>query len=70
MFEGFFVVAGLLGLVFMLILITVLMAVSVYIDAQKRYDEDKIMPVLWALIVLFTSIIGFIAYLLARPSKK
>ncbi len=57
------------GAAFIGVLIAFIIAFSVGIDANKRYD-DNVIPVLWFFGVWFF-LIGFLpAYLIARPDRN
>lgn len=58
---------GFTGLIFLIVLIDFIPGYWVYRNAQKRASKK---PHLWFLIVLFTSIVGFIVYLMKRPRQQ
>lgn len=67
--EEIAAIMAMVGFIILLIIVVIwiILAVFVYKDAERRGAEH---PGLWALLVLFTGIIGLIIWFILRPNRK
>lgn len=63
-----FLAAGVLNL--LILLAWLVLALWVYSDASRRYSQDSVAPIIWALATLIGGILVVILYLLVRPPER